>query len=133
MSLETIIENEFASLWRHSDTNIIHHQFKKYIHGPAFREILTAGHALMLKHHCTKWLSDDSNNGAVAPDDEKWSQNEWFPSMMKAGWKHWAVLPPAKVVGQMNIKRFAATYGKLGLNARIFTDHSDAIDWLIAQ
>ena len=131
MPLQVIIDNEFASLWLHTETNIIHHQFKKYIHGQQFRDILLAGHELMLKHHCTKWLSDDSNNGAIATDDEKWSQNEWFPQMMKAGWKHWAVLPPTKVVGQMNIKRFAETYKKLGLNARIFTSQPEALTWLV--
>lgn len=131
MALKTIIDNEYASLWLHTDTNIIHHQFKKYIHGPPFREILNGGYDLMLKYHCTKWLSDDSNNGAVASDDEKWSQSEWFPRMMKAGWKHWAVLPPTKIVGQMNIHRFAETYGNLGLNARIFPNEADALKWLV--
>ena len=131
MSLQVVIENEYANLWLHTDTNIVHHQFKKYIHGAPFRAILDGGYELMLKHHCTKWLSDDSSNGAVTPDDEKWSQGDWFPRMMKAGWKHWAVLPPTKIVGQMNIKRFADTYSKLGLNAKIFTDHAEALKWLV--
>jgi hypothetical protein len=133
MSFQTIIDNEFASLWLHTDTNIIHHKFKKYIHGAPFREILNGGYDLMLKHRCTKWLSDDSSNGAVSSEDESWSKNEWFPLMMKAGWKHWAVLPPTKIVGQMNIKRFAETYGKLGLNAKIFTDSTEAMNWLVAR
>ena len=133
MSPKVITDTEFATLWLHADTNVIHHQFKKYIHGPPFREVLEAGLVLMVNQHCTKWLSDDSNNGAITPEDEKWSQNDWFPRMMKAGWKHWAVLPPTKVVGQMNIKRFADTYRKLGLNARIFTNETEALTWLVGQ
>ena len=132
MPVQTIIDNEYATLWLHTDTNIIHHQFKKFIHGQPFRDILEGGYEQMLKRRCTKWLSDDSNNGAVTPDDEKWSQTNWFPRMMKAGWQHWAVLPPTKMVGQMNIKRFADTYRKLGLNARIFTDKDEALTWLIS-
>jgi hypothetical protein len=132
MSAQLILDNDFASLWLHPDTKIVHHQFKKYIHGTQFREVLNSGYDLLVKHRCTKWLSDDSNNGAVTPEDEKWSQNEWFPRVLKAGWKHWAVLPPTKIVGQMNIKRFAETYGKRGLNAQIFTDLDTAMAWLVA-
>ena len=52
---------------------------------------------------------------------------------MKAGWKHWALVLPTKVEGQMNMKRLVAHYKDLGLNVQVFDNPDSAKKWLEAQ
>jgi len=133
MPTQVILDNEDATLWFHPETKVVHHFVKRYIHGQALHDVLEKGAEVMEKHHATKWLSDDRNNGALSPDDEKWGKEVWFPRALKAGWKHWAIVQPAKIVGQLNIKRFKETYAQAGVNAAMFSDPDEATIWLQTQ
>jgi hypothetical protein len=59
MSTITIIDNDYAILMYHPDTQIVHHPFYKPISGQEFRGVLDEGAALLKKHSACKWLSDD--------------------------------------------------------------------------
>ena len=86
-----------------------------------------------MKHKARKWLSDDRGNGAVRPEDEEWVQKNWLPKVVAAGWKYWAIVPPQKVVGQMNIKRLVAAFAEVGVTAQVFSDPTAALEWLRAR
>ncbi|MBS2032998.1 MAG: hypothetical protein JST54_34315 [Deltaproteobacteria bacterium] len=133
MPKTTILDNDYATLWHHPESKIVHHQFKRFIHGEEFRQVLRRGQALMEEHKATKWLSDDRANSALPADDEKWAQAEWFPKVQAAGWKYWAIVLPEKIVGQMNMKRFADMYKDLGITAKMFSKPEDALLWLELQ
>ncbi len=124
------LDNEFSSVRIHTEKGIVHHQFKKYIYGEAFRLTLSTGAALMEKYRATKWLSDDRNNAALPKDDEAWGTNVWYPRVKKAGWKTWAVVLPKMVIGQMNMERFVEQYRNEGIEVRAFTDPDEAMAWL---
>ncbi len=133
MQPEILIDNASVTLMYHPDTKIVHHEFHTFMHGAPFRDALTRGCEVMKSRGGDKWLSDDRMNSALGPDDTQWAQNEWFPAVKKAGWKHWAVVMPGKVVGQLNMKQWIAMYSKLGINAQMFDDPDKALAWLAAQ
>jgi hypothetical protein len=133
MKTQIILDNEFASLCYHSDTNIIHHTIKQYLMGEHLRTLMDTGFETLKKHNSTKWLSDDRNNGPLTPEDEEWARSVWFPKTIKAGWKHWAIVKPAKVLGQLNMRRYKETYAAAGIQADLFSELDDAMKWLIAQ
>ncbi len=128
-----ILDNDNATVWYHRDSKIVHHFFKHYLHGPPFREVLETGAGVLEKEHAKKWLSDDRNGGPLSPSDEVWAKEIWFPRVKRAGWKHWAIVQPEKVVGQLNIKRFRATYAEQGINAQLFVSLEEAQKWLLGQ
>ena len=133
MPVRTIIDNELASLWYYEEDKIIYHKFKRFIFGEELRAVLDAGWKEMKESGATKWLSDDSENSVLPPDDEEWAKHDWFVRVKAAGWKHWAIVPPKKTVGQMNMERFAEVYAELGINAKFFMDASEALAWLKKQ
>ncbi len=106
MSRITILDNESASLWYYPESGIVHHYIKKYTFGQRFRDLLDLGYEQFVKYGAKKWLSDDHNNNALTPADEKWSRTDWFPRVRAAGWKYWAIVLPVKVLGQMNMQSF---------------------------
>jgi len=130
MDPQTIVSNEFITVWYHPDSKVIHHKIHKSIIGQAFRDALTAGTEAMARYGATKWLSDDRLNTVVKKDDEEWGKAVWFGATLKAGWKYWAIVQPEKVLGQMNIHRISESFAAAGITARFFGDPDEGMKWL---
>lgn len=128
-----IADNDLISVWIYPERQMIHHVMKTYCHGEPLRDALMKGVAAMAQHRATKWLSDDRANGALVPEDVEWANQIWFPLTRAAGWKHWSVIQPQKIIGQVNMTRFVKMYAELGINARMFDDPDEAMKWLEEQ
>lgn len=130
MSQKTIYQSDYATLWYHPESKIVHHAWHKFIYGNEFRQVLEKGLELFKQHGANKWLSDDRDNSALPKNDFEWSINDWFPRVFAMGWKYWAIVMPDKAVGQMNMKRFIDIYAKQGLEIKIFDNPDEALKWL---
>ncbi|MBO8131378.1 MAG: hypothetical protein H0Z29_07665 [Candidatus Marinimicrobia bacterium] len=130
---QVVFDNEYATVWVYPEKGIIHHKFKKFIWGEGFRQTMMNAADAFEKYGCTKWLSDDRENSALRPEDIEWGQKVWEPRVLKAGWKHWAVILPEKVVGQMNMKKIIDRYKSIGVNVKVFSDSEEAMEWLEKQ
>ena len=133
MAASVVLDNEYATLWFHEDSKIVHHKFKKYIHGEMLRQLLTKGYETLKQKNAKKWLSDDVLNGPLIKEDEAWTKTEWFPKVVKAGWKLWAIVLPAQVIGKLNMKRFIDDFAKGGITAQVFSEVDTAMAWLKSQ
>lgn len=131
--MQKVLDNEFVTITVYPEKKIVHHQFHKFIYGDAFRNAMMSAADAFVKNNCTKWLSDDRGNSAVKSEDLAWAKQNWEPKVLKAGWKHWALVLPEKVVGQLSMKQIIADYNALGLNVKTFTDPQSAMGWLEKQ
>jgi len=132
-SAQKLIDNSAALLCYHPQTKIVHHEFRRFVHGAEFREVLERGLELIQKHRATKWLSDDRGNGPLKPADAEWSSTDWAPRATAAGWKYWAVVMPLKVLGQMNMNRWITHSTSQGVTAKAFAEPGKAKYWLMTQ
>jgi len=130
--MESIIDNEFASLVYYPDKKIVHHTFKKFIFGDAFKEVLTKGADLFCEHGCRKWLSDDRSNSALREEDIEWGQENWEGRIID-DWDYWALVMPEKVLGQMNMNKLIERYASMGVTVKTFSDPTLAMAWLESQ
>lgn len=128
----SIVENDQISLWLYPGRQMIHHQMKVYCYGDRFREALNKGTEAMERYRVTKWLSDDRANGALPVEDTDWAEQVWFPKTKAAGWRHWSIVQPERIIGQINLARFVKKYAQLGINTRMFSDPDEAFKWLEA-
>jgi hypothetical protein len=130
----TVIDSDAACLWYHPGAGIVHHQFNKPVGGDVFQNVLMVGLRLLNEHHARKWLSDDRANAMLPADDSAWSQEYWLPRAVQAGWKYWAVIPPAKARGRVTMKRLMSFVGEeAGVTIRIFSESEQALQWLAEQ
>jgi hypothetical protein len=130
----TLIENEYACLWYYPDVGIVHHKFLQPVSDDSFQSVLMAGLSLLREHGAQKWLSDDRDNSILSAEDSAWSQEYWLPRALKTEWKFWAVLPPTKARGKVNMKRLTEFVGNLGkVSIEIFSDPDEAWQWLARQ
>ena len=128
-----IFDGPLMSVWVYPAQRMIHHIQKGYNHGAPFREALDKATDALQLYRATKWLSDDRATGPVPKEDEDWAQHTWFPRTKAAGWKHWAIIPPLKVIGHIKIERLGKQYSELGINTRLFTSPGEAMKWLEEQ
>lgn len=133
MNRQTIIHNEYVTLWYHPETKIVHHQMHQFVIEARFQEFLQAGTRLLKEHGACKWLSDDRKNPVLAPTLRDWSLKNWIPPTVAAGWKHWAIVQPEELLGQWSMDRAVADIARLGVNAEYFSDPETAMQWLLAQ
>jgi len=133
MAPVTVFETEMMTVWYYPEDMIIHHKFHEYRVGEPFRSGMNRASEALRDRGANKWLSDDRKNSALTPEDTEWAMNVWFPQAITNGFKHWAVVLPEKVIGQMNIKRLVAGFAKNGVNAKYFTDPDVAMQWLRTQ
>ena len=125
-----VADNELITVWVVPERKLIHHVMKTYCYGDLLRSAVMKGVEALELYGATKWLSDDRANGAMVPEDVEWANKVWLPRCKAAGWRHWAVVQPQKLIGQANIARFVKTYAELGINARMFEDPVEAMTWI---
>ncbi len=133
MTKLTIIDNEFASLWYYPEKKIVHHKFKKFIFGQAFRDVLTTGLELFRENGCQKWLSDDRGNPVLNQTDKAWGDVNWTPHVIAAGWKYWALVMPEQVLGQMSMNRLVDEFRGFGVEVYVCDDPDKGLKWLESQ
>jgi hypothetical protein len=132
MTRISIVDNSLIAVWIYPERRMVHHQSKRFCFGDDFREGLSRGVEAMQLYRATKWLSDDRAGSALPPEDGQWATDVWFPQAKAAGWRHWAVVQPAKILGQVNLGRFVKRYAGQGINARMFVEPDEAMRWLDA-
>jgi len=130
MSKRLVLENEFAHVWFHPESHIVHSQLHKFIWGEAYQGMLNSGLDALVIEGATKWLSENHADTVHSRADTEWVIKQWMPRARKAGWSHWAIVPPSNVIGQMNMERILGEAQKLGVVGRIFGEVAPAFAWL---
>lgn len=133
MLKDTIIDNEYITLWFYPELKIVHHEIKKPLHNRELQDAFNTGYDFFKTKGATKWLSDDRNNSATTPSDESWLRHTWAPKMVENGWKYWAIVLPQKKIGQTNMMRHAQSGNEQGLIVSVFNDPEEAFEWLKSQ
>ncbi len=133
MHKETIVDNEWGTIWYYPDQKIIAHQVKKFLYGQAYRDFLLTGTELMLQKKAEKWLSDDRNSPVLRREDMEWGVVNWFPQTKAAGWKYWAMVKPVQAIGEMSMQRVVDDATRSGVVTKLFSDFDEAFKWLESQ
>jgi hypothetical protein len=109
---------------------MVHHCFHAALNSETLRAVLNSGVELLQQHHATKWLSD---NRAIAPhseEDGRWTNEDWLPRAIAAGWKYWALVVPHDQAARMNMSQFVDSFYEKGVRIMVFTDLDEAVTWL---
>ena len=130
MSTLTILDCDAATLWFHPEAGIVHHRFKRPVHGDELKRVFESGLELFALHGARKWLSDDRVNYALDPEDALWARDDWAPRAAALGWDYWAIVLPKNVVGNMDMQTHMDHGVSLGVDVQVFTDPLLALVWL---
>ena len=129
----TIIDDQHMALYFHPEHGIVHHEIRARLPEGEFRRLLSTGVEYLLKYKGAKWLSDDRKQHHISPEDNDWGDRFWMPRAIKAGFKFWAVVPPAKGLGKIQVRRFVEEYAARGIAVETFETPESALEWLQQQ
>jgi hypothetical protein len=67
------------------------------------------------------------------PEDLKWADDVWYPRVVKAGFRHWAIVTPSRGVAAMQMRDLQARRRKQGIEVEFFETAEAALAWLEAR
>lgn len=105
-------------------------EWKKFVSGDNFRNALDKGLALLVEKKTTKWLADLRDLGVVTEEDQKWSNEDWFPRAIQGGVKHMAIVIPKKTISKMAVDKIMEKVEGLDLTTHYFSSIEEAKEWL---
>jgi hypothetical protein len=129
----TILDTPQITIRCYPETKIVHHQMHGYCHGKDFRDALMAGVDAMRRYGADKWLSDDRELPVLDSDDREWGEEFWAPEVLKAGWRYWAIVQPARALARVRMEERGGAFAKRGVTVKYFTEPDEALRWLQSQ
>jgi len=101
-----------------------------------YRATLDRSLQLVKKHSASRWLAIMiESSGVISPEDTEWLQKDWFPRLIGAGGRRFAVVLPPKGLAALQLNRIKRDIDsdKADPNAfanQYFDDVSIARAWL---
>lgn len=105
-------------------------EWKEYATSEEFREGLDKGLELLKKQNTGNWLADLRKMDVIDPDDEKWSNEDWFPRALQEGVKKMALIPSEDVFNAMSVENIMNEVSGTGLVIHYFDKVEEAKNWL---
>jgi hypothetical protein len=121
-------ESRVASVEWRADISAVELRWKTFAKGDEFKEALNKGLELAQMKGAKKWLGDTSQMSAIAPEDQQWSNTDWFPRALAAGLQKMAVVMPKSALAKMSVQSIINKFDTMEL--RNFVDKADAVEWL---
>ena len=132
--MEVIAEDSVYVVHVYPEDGIIAHQMLGFVEGESFKRMLMAGLEAFREYGCSKWLSDDSRNPMMNPEDLEWSHLNWEPEIKKSGWKYWALIVPQGAFGKMAMRGLVQRYEqKIGVIVKFCNSYDEGLEWLKSQ
>lgn len=110
--------------------NVVAKTFFDFIYGDDMKGAFNAGLNALIQHQSCKWLSDNRSLQPYRKIDVTWINEDWFPRMLKAGWKYWALVEPENALGQLSMTRFVDFNRQKGITLQIVHSVDDGLTWL---
>lgn len=79
-------------------------------------------------HQTGRIVSDTRNLGAISPENQEWSNNDWAPRAIAVGYQKIAIVLPADVFGQISVEDIMNKVGDLSFH--YFNSMEEGIKWI---
>lgn len=97
-----------------------------------FAALLEAELRAIEQHKGSRLLADCRRQKVLNPKDQDRANREWLPWALKMGLKRFAIVVPASVVADMNLRDSLEKASGAGLEVEYFATVEEARDWVVA-
>jgi hypothetical protein len=113
-------------------------EWKGIARGETYRAALDRSLELVRQHHARRWLGDMLEaSGVMSQEDSDWLARDWFPRLLAAGGRRFAVVMPPQTLAAMQMNRLkreiAAENDPDAFITRYFDNLDEARAWLAAR
>lgn len=129
----TVYDKDFIAIHWLEDIKAVHMEWKKFARGDNFKEALNTGLKLIIDKKTGNWIADMVHLGTVAEEDQKWSNEDWFPRALQGGVKNMALIMPKSVIASMSVSDIMNKVEGTDLVTHYFDNLQDAKKWIVEQ
>jgi predicted TIM-barrel fold metal-dependent hydrolase len=97
-----------------------------------FASLLAAELSALEQHKGSRILADCRRQKVLNPQDQDRANREWLPRALKIGLRRFAIVVPASVVADMNLRDSLQKASAAGLEVEYFATVEEAREWLMS-
>ena len=119
-----------ASVRWDEDGQLVLVQWQGWANSREFSELLEAEITALKNHHGSRLLADCRRQKVLNPADQDRANQAWLPRALAAGLKRFAVVVPASVLAEANLKTSLDSVPSTVLDVAYFATPEQAREWL---
>jgi hypothetical protein len=121
-----------ASVRWDEDDQLVLVEWDGWANSAEFAALLDAELRALEQHKGSRILADCRRQKVLNPKDQERANREWLPRALKIGLKRFAIVVPASVVADMNLRDSLEKAAGAGLEVEYFAYVEEARDWVVA-
>ena len=123
-------EYPFITIHWDEEINTVIMEWTKFAISARFRRALNEGLDLLIEKGSHRWLADLRGLGPVGPEDQEWSNEDWFPRGIAGGITCMALVVPDSTLSKMSVETIMQKVDATNLTTRYFDSVAEARQWL---
>ncbi|WP_338793025.1 STAS/SEC14 domain-containing protein [Bernardetia sp. MNP-M8] len=125
-----LFEEKHLTIHHDEDTNCIHMQWIGFATSQKYRHGMNTGLEKVKEKEVTRWLANMAEMGAITPEDQKWTNEDWFPRLLESGIRTAAVVMSKDVFNQLAVKKIGEEMTDNNYTMHFFDNLEEAKEWL---
>ncbi|MFP4092757.1 MAG: STAS/SEC14 domain-containing protein [Cyclobacteriaceae bacterium] len=124
------MDENYLKISYDADAACVIMQWKSFATSEEFRHGLNEGLKLIQQKKATNWMADMRKMEAIDPEDEQWSNENWFPRALQAGINRMALVPSEDIFNSISVENIMASVAGTSLITHYFQHPDEAKAWL---
>ena len=125
-----LFEEKYLTIHHNEDVECIHMQWRGFATSEKYKHGMNTGLEKVKEKKVNKWLADMAEMGAIAPNDQKWTNEDWFPRLLGSGIDVAAVVMSKDVFNQLAVKKIGEDMTDNSYTMHFFDNLEEAKVWL---
>ncbi len=129
----TTFQNSVASIVVNQTAGAVEIHWAQPPTSAEFREVLSKGLEIIQGNKLQRWIGDVRQLGAILDEDQKWSNEVWFPKAIEAGIKRMAVVIADDIFNQLSVEEIMSKVEAVDLTSHYFSAIEEAREWVAVK
>ena len=125
--MKKLLDKSFVLVQFDEENNVVEIIWRKFALSKQYRETIQTAYNAVVTYQASGWLSDLTNSGVVAMDDQKWMKEEIIPKSIGAGVKKVAFVRPKNVFSRVFLRNIDT---ELTTTKEHFANIEEAREWI---
>lgn len=125
-----LFEEKHLTIHHDQETECIHMQWTGFANSQKYRHGMNTGLEKVKEKKVSKWLANMSEMGAIMPEEQKWTNEDWFPRLLDAGIRTAAVVMSKDIFNQLAVKKIGEDMTDNSYTMCFFYNLEEAKVWL---
>jgi len=123
-------EKSYIQIVYNEEIKVVEMHWKTFTTSAELKEGLNTGIKCIEEMQAHKWIGNVCKLGVIGEDDQKWSNEDWFPRALKAGITRMAVIVSDDIFNQMSVDEIMQRVPQINFESQYFSSVEEAREWL---